>query len=158
MDFKATFRNHPDFGSLRPYYRLVESYWNIDNRICHKTILNVGFITDLKSEQLNIIQKKLTQLASGIKDLFEIENPSLQPYIDDFRNQILANKTIDIVTKSNVTNLKTWVDLESIKRTQVRDPKALHEQAKQIIRIASSQKVVYTTDKNKIEELLEIKK
>lgn len=97
-------------------------------------------------------------MASGIKDLFEIENPSLQPYIDDFRNQILANKTNDIVTKSNVTNLKTWVDLESIKHTQVRDPKALLEQAKQIIRIASSQKVVYTTAKNKIEELLEIKK
>lgn len=121
MYFKATFRNHPELGPLRPYYRLVESYRNIDNRICHKTILNVGFITDLKPEQLNIIQKKLTQLASGMKDLFEIEDPFLQPYIDGFWNQILANKTIDVVTKSKVTNLKTWVDLESIKHTQVRE-------------------------------------
>jgi len=121
MYFKATFRNHPELGPLRPYYRLVESYRNIDNRICHKTILNVGFITDLKPEQLNIIQKKLTQLATGTKDLFEIEDPFLQPYIDGFWNQILANKTIDVVTKSKVTNLKTWVDLESIKHTQVRE-------------------------------------
>ena len=121
MYFKATFRNHPELGPLRPYYRLVESYRNIDNRICHKTILNVGFITDLKPEQLNIIQKKLTQLATGIKDLFEIEDPFLQPYIDGFWNQILANKTIDVVTKSKVTSVKTWVDLQSIKHTRVRE-------------------------------------
>jgi hypothetical protein len=126
MYFKATFRNHPELGSLRPYYRLVESYRNIDNRICHKTILNVGFIVDLKPEQLNVIQKKLTHLATGKKDLFEIEDPFLQPYIDGFWNQILANKTIDVVAKSKATSVKTWVDLESIKHTQVREIGAEH--------------------------------
>ena len=121
MYFKATFRNHPESGSLCPYYRLVESYRNIDNRICHKTILNVGFIVDLKPEQLNIIQKKLTQMATRSVDLFEIEDPFLQPYIDGFWNQILANKTIDIIANPKIRNDKTWVDLESIKHTQVRE-------------------------------------
>ena len=70
MYFKATFRNHPELGPFCPYYRLVESYRNIEDRICHKTILNVGFVPELKPEQLNVIQKKLTQLASGTGDLF----------------------------------------------------------------------------------------
>lgn len=121
MYFKATFRNHPELGTLCPYYRLVESYRNIEDRICHKTILNVGFVPELKPEQLNVIQKKLTQLANGIVDLFLEEDSILDPYVARFWNQILANKTIDIVAKSKVTNVKTWVDLESIKHEEVRE-------------------------------------
>jgi hypothetical protein len=39
-----------------------------------------------------------------------------------------------------------------------RDSRALLEQAKQIIRIANTQKVVYSTAKNKMDELIEVKK
>jgi hypothetical protein len=39
-----------------------------------------------------------------------------------------------------------------------RDPRALLEQAKQLVRIANTQKVVYSHAKNKIDELIEIKK
>jgi hypothetical protein len=38
------------------------------------------------------------------------------------------------------------------------DRRALLEQAKQIVRIANTQKVVYSTAKNKMDELIEIKK
>jgi hypothetical protein len=121
MYFKATFRNHPELGSICPYYRLVESYRNIEDRICHKTILNIGFVPELKPEQLNVIQKKLTQLASGNGDLFLEEDAILDPYVACFWNQILANKTIDVEAKPKATTVKTWVDLESIKHTQVRE-------------------------------------
>lgn len=126
MYFKATFRNHPELGPLCPYYRLVESYRNIDDRICHKTILNVGFVPELKPEQLNVIQKKLTQLANGTSDLFEIKDSFLQPYIEQFWSQILANKTIDVLAKPKTPTAKTWVDLESLKHTQVREIGAEH--------------------------------
>lgn len=121
MYFKATFRNHPELGPFCPYYRLVESYRNLEDRICHKTILNVGFVPELKPEQLNVIQKKLTQLANETVDLFLEEDAILDPYVAGFWNQILANKTIDVVAKSKAINVKTWVDLESIKHTQVRE-------------------------------------
>ena len=121
MYFKATFRNHPELGPFCPYYRLVESYRNIEDRVCHKTILNVGFVPELKPEQLNIIQKKLTQLASGTGDLFIEEDSILDAYVARFWDQILSNKTIDIVAKSKNTNSKTWVDLESIKHEEVRE-------------------------------------
>jgi PAS domain-containing protein len=99
----------------------VESYRNIEDRVCHKTILNVGFVPELKPEQLNIIQKKLTQLASGTGDLFIEEDSILDAYVTRFWDQILSNKTIDIVAKSKNTNSKTWVDLESIKHEEVRE-------------------------------------
>ena len=86
MYFKATFRNHLELGPFCPYYRLVESYRNIEDRICHKTILNVGFVPELKPEQLNVIQKKLTQLAGGINDLFLEVNPILEAYVARFWN------------------------------------------------------------------------
>jgi hypothetical protein len=70
---------------------------------------------------LNVIQKKLTQLASGRVDLFLEEDSVLDPYVARFWNQILANKTIDVVAKSKATNVKTWVDLESIKHEEVRE-------------------------------------
>lgn len=125
MYFKVSFRNHPTLGAIRPYYRLVESYRNIENRICHRTLLNVGFITDLKPEDLSIIQKRLTQLASGIEDLFQTQNPVLQPYIDQFWGQIIAKKAIDIAKYPKYDTQK-WVDLESIKHNQVREIGAEH--------------------------------
>jgi hypothetical protein len=75
MYFKSTLRKHPELGQFCPYYRLVESYRNLENRICHRTLLNVGFLPELKPEHLNIIQKKLNELvpplvrAIGIKEL-----------------------------------------------------------------------------------------
>ncbi|MEG1543154.1 MAG: hypothetical protein RR382_01335 [Tannerellaceae bacterium] len=36
--------SRPATGKRDVYYRLVESYRNLDDRVCHRTILNVGFI------------------------------------------------------------------------------------------------------------------
>ena len=36
-------RNNPTSGHYQGYYRLVESYRNEDDRICHRTLLYVGF-------------------------------------------------------------------------------------------------------------------
>lgn len=43
------------------YYRLIESYRNFEGRICHRTILNVGFIDEsVTADQLLKIQQQLT--------------------------------------------------------------------------------------------------
>ncbi|WP_198675470.1 hypothetical protein, partial [Pleomorphovibrio marinus] len=52
MYFKFSLRKHPQSGKLCGYYRLVESYRNADNRVCHRTILNVGFMEDATPGQL----------------------------------------------------------------------------------------------------------
>jgi hypothetical protein len=119
MYFKATFRNYPELGLFCCYYRLVESYRNIEDTICHKTILNLGFVPELKPEQLNVIQKKLTQLASGTVYLFLEEVFVLDPYVVRFWDQILSNNSIDIAVKPGSTNSITWVDLANIKHEEV---------------------------------------
>ena len=59
--FKCSIRRHPQSGNISGYFRLVESYRNADDRICHRTILNVGFMEeDTTAEQRNKIQKHLT--------------------------------------------------------------------------------------------------
>ena len=40
MYFKVSMRTNPETGVYSGYYRLVESYRNCYNRVCHRTILN----------------------------------------------------------------------------------------------------------------------
>jgi hypothetical protein len=56
---------NPDTGIYSGYYRLVESYRNESDRVCHRTILNVGYLDSLQVEQLNLIQKIPTAKASN---------------------------------------------------------------------------------------------
>ena len=94
MFIKATFRDHPELRPFCPYYQLLESYRNIADRIFHTTILNVGFVPELIPERLNVIQKKITQLATGKGDLFLEEDSILEAYVARFWNQILASKLL----------------------------------------------------------------
>ena len=43
MYFKSVCRHCPETGRQEGYYRLVESYRNLDNRVCHRTLINIGF-------------------------------------------------------------------------------------------------------------------
>ncbi|PZX13516.1 hypothetical protein LX69_02627, partial [Breznakibacter xylanolyticus] len=37
-------RTNPETGIYSGYYRLVESYRNHSGRVCHRTLLNAGFL------------------------------------------------------------------------------------------------------------------
>jgi hypothetical protein len=125
MYFKSVLRRHPKLGQFSPYFHLVESYRNLENRICHRTLLNIGFLPELKSEHLNLIQKRLNQLVSGKSDLFEEEDLFIKPYVNAFWQQLVASKRIDLVQNttsvSDSKSSKTWVDLQSIKHNEVRE-------------------------------------
>ena len=58
-------RKNPETGIYSRYYRLVESYRNYKDRVCHRTILNAGYLDELTTYQLNLIQKILTAKASN---------------------------------------------------------------------------------------------
>ncbi|MCL2650674.1 MAG: hypothetical protein FWD60_06590 [Candidatus Azobacteroides sp.] len=47
MYFKSSIRHNPATGQIASYYRLVESYRNETDRVCHRTLLNVGFLGSL---------------------------------------------------------------------------------------------------------------
>ena len=52
--FKLSGRHNSATGKSGWYYRLVESYRNADDRVCHRTMLNVGFLEDLTADQKQI--------------------------------------------------------------------------------------------------------
>lgn len=89
-------RYNPVDGSHSGYYRLVESYRNIDGRVCHRTMLNVGFVNHLTTEQLITIQHLINDRYEGKPYLFE---PNLEPivseYFEKYWAELVSKKKID---------------------------------------------------------------
>jgi hypothetical protein len=48
MYFRFSLRHNPAKGKSDAYYRLIESYRNEKDRVCHRTLLNVGFLDELQ--------------------------------------------------------------------------------------------------------------
>jgi transposase len=120
MYFKSSLRKHPDIGELRHYYRLVESYRNADNRVCHQTILNIGFIEDATPEQLNKIQQILTQRYEHKYPLFEKEetDPIVIRRVEEWWQLIVVSQKMDL---DGIEKLDRMVQIDSLKHQDVRE-------------------------------------
>jgi len=119
MYFKFSLRKHPQSGKLSGYYRLVESYRNADNRVCHRTILNVGFIEDTTPEQLNKIQRHLTDKYEQKNSLFDQEeDPVVKQYVEDFWQRTLSSKKLDI---KSAEKLSRMVDMDTLQHSNARE-------------------------------------
>lgn len=97
---------------------MVESYRNADDRICHRTILNVGFMEDTSVEQRNRIQKHLTDRYERKQLLFEETDPVVIKYVEELWKRILENKRLDIMPFDQKPRL---VNIDTIKHRDVRD-------------------------------------
>ena len=130
MYFKISMRNNPQTGKIDGYYRLVESYRNERDRVCHRTILSAGFLDELRSEQLNQIQKILTSKVSNLSTpLFEVpysEDPTVLRYVEEFYNRMVSEKRIDVLVekdekKKSTSGGKEMVFVNSIRHKDVRE-------------------------------------
>ena len=122
MYFRSSIRRNPITGELSGYYRLVESYRNGFGKVCHRTILTAGFIDDLSSDQLAMVQKGLNDHLEGKNNkLFEqSEDPLVKFYIDKFFKQMVKEKRIDkTITDKN----KDWhtIDINTLKNKEIRE-------------------------------------
>jgi transposase len=113
--FKITIRHNPSAQKLDSYYRLVESYRNIAGSICHRTLLNVGFMPDISIEQLNSIRTHLNNLYNKQSTLFEEKDPLIKQYAENFWQQLIAGKKIDI------DKARRQVDVATIEHSNVRE-------------------------------------
>jgi transposase len=119
MYFKFPLRKHPETGKLGGYYRLVESYRNAENRICHRTILNVGFMDDATPERLNRIQKLLTERYERKEPLFQEEEDAIvKHYVEDFWQRIVSSKKLDLLS---VDKLSRMVNMDTLRHTDARE-------------------------------------
>ena len=118
MYFKCSIRHHPQSGNLTGYYRLVESYRNADDRICHRTILNVGFMEDTTVEQRNKIQKQLTDRYEHKQILFDETDPVVKKYVDELWQRITDAKRLDTIPFDQRARM---VDIDTVKHRDVRE-------------------------------------
>ncbi|MGB4414641.1 MAG: IS1634 family transposase [Paludibacter sp.] len=133
MYFKFSGRHNPHTGKSDWYYRLVESYRNSEGRVCHRTMLNVGFLDGegLTTDQLNLIQKILTQRVENVQQLlFEIpvsNDPVVNRHVEEYYNRLVAEKRIDVLQEkprkkpyAKGKDLEI-IDLNSIRNKDVRE-------------------------------------
>ncbi|MCK9423612.1 MAG: hypothetical protein M0Q38_13550 [Bacteroidales bacterium] len=113
-------RHNPKPGELSGYYRLVESYRNFENRICHRTMLAAGFLDELSGEQLKKIQKGLNLRVEGLDNkLFREEcDAVVTTYVERFYQQMINEKRIDVLL-----NNKDWqtIDMNSLRNKDIRE-------------------------------------
>ena len=131
MYFKVSMRTNPETGHYSGYYRLVESYRNNCDRVCHRTILNAGYLDGLSTDQLNLIQKILTiKAGNNSQPLFELPftiDPAVAHYVDEFYKRMVYEKRIDVPEEKQANKTSKdgkdlqMIDLNSIRNKDVRE-------------------------------------
>ncbi|MCL2650547.1 MAG: IS1634 family transposase [Candidatus Azobacteroides sp.] len=130
MYFRSSIRNNPETGQLDSYYRLVESYRNETDRVCHRTLLNVGFLSgSFNADALNQVRRIICKRYQDIKggnELFEIQTDNPKKVIDladKLWNELVDKNRIDIgqkPPKPPTQRQRNMVFEESIRHPDVR--------------------------------------
>jgi hypothetical protein len=118
MYLKSTFRHNPEIGCIAAYYRLVESYRNETDRVCHRTLLNIGFWSEATLAQK---VKAIELLNSRYKNelaLFEEQDGQVLEWVNHFWNQMIEKKTID---RKLIEQQHRLVKADTIKHKEARE-------------------------------------
>ena len=131
MYFKSSIRYNPAADQIDSYYRLVESYRNEEGRVCHRTLLNVGFLKSMISiDEMNQVRRiicKRYQDIKGGEELFDIklDNPrKVIDLADKLWNDLVEKNRIDIGQKEKkapTVRHRNMVFEESIRHPDVRE-------------------------------------
>ena len=117
--FKFSLRYNQQKGKSDAYYRLVESYRNADGRVCHRTILNIGFIEDDYSiEQLNQAARILTNRYEHKQTLFEETDSAAVKLAEALWERIITEQRLDVTLYSKASRK---VDADSLRHSNVRE-------------------------------------
>lgn len=117
MYFKFSLRKND--GQLDAYYRLVESYRNETGRVCHRTILNIGFISDDYSpEQLNQVARLLTERYQCKQSLFTSDDPQVASFAEALWKRIVDEKRLDLDAHSPASR---QVNIDRLRHNNVRE-------------------------------------
>lgn len=124
-------RPHPVTDRFTGYYRLVESYRNGEDRICHRTIVNVGFCENVTVERFRQIQTILTEkVKHNPNSLFDApasNDPIVMHDVEELYDEVVSKKRIDVLQdnlhKKQIAQGKDIhrIDVNSIKIKDVRE-------------------------------------
>lgn len=119
MYFKFSLRYNKDKQQSDAYYRLVESYRNAEGRVCHRTIVNIGFIDDAYSpEQLNQTARILTSRYEQKQPLFEATDTAVIELAEALWQRIIKDKRLDLTLHSPTSR---QIDADTMRHSNVRE-------------------------------------
>jgi len=119
MYFKFSLRYNKDKRQSDAYYRLVESYRNAEGRVCHRTILNIGFIDDDYSpEQLNQTARILTDRYEQKQPLFEPTDAAVIELAETLWQRVVKDKRLDLTLHSPTSR---QIDADTMRHSNVRE-------------------------------------
>ena len=119
MYFRQVVRTNPATGQIGGYYRLVESYRNENNRVCHCTLLTIGFI-NYPVEKINIIQRILNDRLAHKEPLFEEEDQEALKWAENYWQQLISKRKIDISAESYEKKRRS-IDTDTMRHKDVRE-------------------------------------
>jgi transposase len=118
MYLKSSFRHNPELQDIAPYYRLVESYRNETDRVCHRTLLNIGFWPEANTEQKGKVIDLLNRKYKSELALFEEPDTRVMQWVNDFWNLMVEKKTID---RKTIQQQHRLVKVDTIKHKEARE-------------------------------------
>lgn len=119
MYFKSILRKNPVTQNYEGYFRLVESYRNENDRICHTTLLNIGFI-DYEIETLNTIRTLLFNRLNRTESLFEATDKVAIHRAEIYWQQLIKTGKVDVSEKA-FEKKKRMVDADTIRNKDARE-------------------------------------
>jgi len=118
MYLKSSFRHNPNLQDIAAYYRLVESYRNETDRVCHRTLLNIGFWPDATTAQKVKVIDLLNSRYKNERALFEEQDQAVLEWVNLFCNQMIEKKTID---RKSMEQQHRLVKADTIKHKEARE-------------------------------------
>ena len=119
MYFKFSLRYNKEKQQSDAYYRLVESYRNADGRVCHRTILNIGFIDDdYTADQLNQTSRILTDRYEHKQSLFAPTDTAVIDLVETLWKRIIKDKRLDLTLHSLSSR---QIDADTLRHSNVRE-------------------------------------
>ena len=104
MYLKVFMRQNTETKSLSAYYRIVESDRNENDRVCHRTLLNIGFWPEASTGQKEKVILLLNEKYRNELALFKEADQQVLSWVAAFWNSMINKKTIDRTPKENETN------------------------------------------------------
>jgi hypothetical protein len=118
MYLKVSFRHDPSTNGIAAYYRLVESYRNEQDRVCHRTLLNIGFWPEASKWQKDSVVACLNERYKDELALFDESDKQVLSWVNQFWNEMIAKKSIDRKTMADAHRL---VKVDTIKHKEARE-------------------------------------
>ncbi|MGL5979471.1 MAG: IS1634 family transposase, partial [Phocaeicola sp.] len=130
MHFISQIRYNPATSSDQKYYRIKETFRDRVGKVRSRILLNVGFLSGLRPEDIRDIGKGLTYLSEHrdeyplFENTFARYSQPVRDHIGKYWGMMIEQGTVDIVRQvieDSTAEARRMMDIDSMKHTDARE-------------------------------------